>query len=138
MGIDPAFGTSNFGTAKMYSESETLINNILTILFGKPGAYPTLPNLGMDVPKLLLNLYDDIDEETLKNELVENCSSFKDVVQNGEFDVIKTTLKDKHANEVPSILFKVPTKIKNVSKSLIIGISSSNKQIAYNFAWLDE
>lgn len=138
MAIDPAFGTNNFGTPKMYSESETLVNNILTILFGKPGAYPTLPNLGMDVARLVLTLYDEISEESLKNQLIYNCSHFNEVVKNGEFDVIKTVLKDVNKNNVPTLLFKIPTIIKNVSKSLIIGISSTNRQISYNFAWMDD
>jgi len=138
MAIDPAFGANNFGTPKMYSETETIANNILTVLFGKPGAYPTMPHLGMDVPKMVLMLYDEIDEESLKNELISNCSSFSEVVRDGDFDVIKTVLKDKEGNDSPTVLFKIPTQIKNVSRSLIIGISSSNRQISYNFAWIDE
>ena len=138
MAIDPAFGTNNFGTPKMYSETETLANNILTVLFGKKGAYPTMPNFGMDIPRLVLMLFDEINEESLKNELISNCSSFREVVSNGEFDVIKTILKDKNGKDVPTLLFKIPTIIKNISRSLIIGITSSNKQISYNFSWIDE
>ena len=138
MAIDPAFGTNNFGTPNMYSETETLANNILTVLFGKKGAYPTMPNFGMDIPRLVLMLFDEINEESLKNELISNCSSFREVVSNGEFDVIKTILKDKNGKDVPTLLFKIPTIIKNISRSLIIGITSSNKQISYNFSWIDE
>ena len=40
MAIDPAFGLNSFGKPKMYSETQTLANNILTVLFGKPGSFP--------------------------------------------------------------------------------------------------
>ena len=135
MAIDPGFGTDNFGNPKMYSETETLANNILTVLFGKKGAYPTLPNLGMDVARYVLTMFDEIKEDDLKTELVQNCSSFSGVVNNGDFDVIKTILKDQYGNDAPTILFKIPTMIKNVSRSLIIGITASNNQVEYNFNW---
>ena len=137
MAIDPGFGTDNFGSPKMYSETETLVNNILTVLFGKPGAYPTMPNLGMNVPQYVLTLYDEISEDDLKNQLIQNCSSFSEVVRNGEFNVIKTILKDAFGNDAPTILFKIPTLIKNTSRSLIIGITSSNNQVTYNFSWIE-
>lgn len=138
MAIDPGFGTDNFGSPKMYSETETLVNNILTVLFGKPGAYPTMPNAGMDVCKYVLTLFDEINEENLKNQLIQNCSSFSGVVNSGDFDVIKTILKDVNDNDAPTILFKIPTMIKNVSRSLIIGVTSSNNQVSYNFSWLND
>ena len=135
MAIDPAFGVNDFGTPKMYSESETLANNILSDLFGKPGSYPTMPNKGMDITRLTLMMYDEINEEDLKNELISQCSSYKEVVRNGEFDVIKTLLTTNNGVEVPTVLFKIPAKIKNVYRSLIIGVSTSGGQVSYNFTW---
>ena len=138
MAIDPAYGVDSFGTPKMYSETETVARNILTILFGRQLAYPTMPNFGMDVPKYILTMYDEIDEDDLKNELIGHCSHFSEVVQNGEFDVIKTILKDSHGNDAPSLLFQIPTQIKHVSRTLVIGITASQKHITYNFVWLDD
>lgn len=138
MAIDPAFGVDSFGNPKMYSESETLARNILTILFGKELAYPTMPSFGMDIPKLILTMYDEISEDDLKNELIGHCTHFREVVQTGEFDVIKTILKDSLGNDAPSILFQIPTQIKHVSRTLVIGITATQKHITYNFVWLDE
>ena len=138
MAIDPAYGIDSFGNPKMYSDTETVARNILTILFGRELAYPTMPNFGMDIPKYILTMYDEINEDDLKNELMSHCTHFKEVVQDGEFDVIKTVLKDSYGNDAPSILFKIPTQIKFMSKTLIIGITAAERHVTYNFAWIDD
>ena len=138
MSFDPAFGTNFFGVPKTYTETETLARNILAVLFGKPGSYPTMPNLGMDIPTLVMTMYDDIDEDDLANQLVDNCSEFSEVVTNGDFEVVKTVLKGTHGQELPSLLFKIPTVIKKRSKNLVIGLTITGGQVSYNFTWLDE
>ena len=47
--VDPVYGVNNFNETKVLTEAETLVNNILMILFGKPGFYPSIPSLGMDI-----------------------------------------------------------------------------------------
>ena len=51
--VDPAFGVDSFNRPKVLSETETIVNNILFILFGKPGSYPSIPSLGMDIEQYL-------------------------------------------------------------------------------------
>lgn len=136
MSIDPAFGINNFGKQKMYSESETLANNILTVLLGKPGSFPSIPSLGMYVQGVVIQPYDQIDTDSLKNELVTQCAQFKGVVQGGEFDVMKTTTKNKDGDTIPVILFIIPTQIKGVGNRLAIGISTDSGATRFNFSWL--
>ena len=59
--VDPAYGVNDFNETKVLSESQTLINNILMILFGKPGFYPSIPWLGMDIYQYLYSFEDGID-----------------------------------------------------------------------------
>lgn len=136
--IDPAFGLNNFGKPKMYSESQTLANNILTVLFGKPGAYPSMPELGMYIQDLLYFHFEDFDENDLKTQLVEQCSEFDGVVSDGSFEIVKSKTTDTDGIEKPLVLFVIPTVIQNVSRRLAIGVTVTDKGIAYNFAWLDE
>lgn len=137
MAVDPGFGLNNFGAPKIYNETETVARNVLMVLFGKPGSYPSLPHIGMDIPKLLLTSYDDLSEDALKQELVNQCSSFSSVVRSGEFDVIKTFNTDKDNVKKPLLLFKIPTQIKTKSRNLVIAIESGSKGITYNFVWID-
>lgn len=137
MAIDPAFGLNNFGKAKLYSESETLANNLLTVLFGKPGSYPSIPSLGMYIQGMLYDSYDDLEEDELKSQLIEQCSYFDEVVTSGEFDIQKTTTKTKDGYEVPFVKIIIPTVIKDVSNRFAVGILMNNGNISYNFQWVD-
>jgi hypothetical protein len=138
MSVDPAFGVGEFGTPKLYSESETLANNIIASLFAVPGSYPTMPNFGMAIQDYCMGMMDDIDVDDLKSRLVDCCSDFSQVVNDGQFDVIKTTKKDSNGDDVPLLLLVIPTQYQSKSKSLIIGITKDTKNIAYNFKWIDE
>ena len=136
--VDPAFGVSSFGESKVYSETETLANNILAILFGKPGSIPTMPNAGMYIQDLVMQLEDDINTDEIKATLVNQCSDFKSVVNNGEFEVVKKTFTDpKTGLLTPLLLIVIPTQIKKISRSLVIGIRKNGNTISYNFSWVD-
>lgn len=137
MARDPAFGSNGFGRPKIYSDSETLANGILNALLSKPGSYPSIPNMGMDVARVVFVSYEDIDTESIKNDLIQQCSYFHEVVQNGSFDVIKREVVDDNGTLVPMILFVIPTIVKNIGRRLIIGIRKNGIGISYNFSWID-
>lgn len=137
MSVDPAFGLDNFKKSKLYSESETLANNILAVLFAKPGSFPSMPKLGMYIQGVVMRFTDEIDTEAIKSELVVNCSHFENVVSSGEFDVQKRTVTNKEGTSVPILVLIIPAKIKNVSNQLLIGIVYDGGKIRYNFNWLD-
>lgn len=134
MPIDPAFGTNNFNKPKMYSESETLARNIVAVLFGKPGAYPTMPGGGMYIQGSLMKMEDDVDTEGLKTELISQCSHFTQVVRNGEFDVQHKTLRIR-GNSARALVFRIPTVIRDHRRNLLIGVIEMARKISYNFEW---
>lgn len=137
MGKDPAFGLNGFGRPKICSESETLAKGILNVLLSKPGSYPSIPNLGMNISQMVFLPFDDIDTSAIKTELVQHCSYFADVVQNGAFQVTKLEATDDLGQKVPLLVFEIPTIIKTVGKRLLIGIKKSGLGITYNFTWAD-
>ena len=44
--IEPSFGVDSFNKAKYKNETEAIANSILAVLFGKPGYFPSMPELG--------------------------------------------------------------------------------------------
>lgn len=131
---DPGFGVNNFNKPKYYSESQTTANNIMMILYGRPGFYPSIPDLGMDVSRLLNIPLDDIDCESLKSELTIQCNRFIENVRDGTFDVFKSLLDNK-----PLIIFAVPVEVKRVPKRIAIGISTdSNGDLIYRTTFADD
>ena len=130
----PAFGVNNFNKPKMYSESETTANNIMSLLYGVPGFYPSIPDLGMNIGRLLDSFMDDIDTESIKVELATQCNKFIKNIRDGSFDVEKTTL-----NGNPLLIFVIPVTIKQVPKRVGIGITTDiDGNLTYRVTYTDD
>lgn len=72
---DVGYGLDDFQRMKVYSESESIARYILTILLTRPGNYPGLPHIGLNVKQLL---YDDLNEfnaTSLKEQIYDQCSA---------------------------------------------------------------
>lgn len=93
MAVDPVYGLNNFKREKILSESETLVKNVMSILLGKPGFYPSLPSLGMNIGEKLYMFEDDVDTNEVKAALVSQCKDFMPYIQSGDIDVATSTYK---------------------------------------------
>ena len=121
--IDPGFGMNSFNTPKFYNESVTTAKYIITILGGRPGFFPSMPDLGMDIKRALL--YKDIDEidtDVIKAELVRQCDVFITNIRNGTFDVQKVLYQDK-----PLLIFIIPVTIERAAQRLAVGVMLNSK-----------
>ena len=121
--VDPAFGMNSFNTPKFYNESATTAKNIITILEGRPGFFPSMPDLGMDIKRSLL--YKDIDEldtNVIKAELVRQCDAFITNIRNGTFDVQKVLYQEK-----PLLVFVIPVTIEQAPQRLAVGVTLNSK-----------
>lgn len=133
MAVDPTFGVDSYNRTKVLNESQTVAYNVLTLLLGKPGFYPSIPSLGMDITKYLYRFEDEIDVDTIKDELVSQCKDFSVQVANDDFTVIKTTYGDNQ----PLLVFIIPAIIANKENQLVLGVtySNENQQIKFNFSF---
>lgn len=130
-GIDPSFGMNNFNQAKYKNESTTIAHAFLNLLFGKPGYFPSMPNLGINIEETLYAFWDEIDEAALKATIVAQCSAFKEYVDNGQLDVIKSSYKNQ-----PLLIVVVPVQIKDDYANLTIGITQdAGGSIKYNYVY---
>ena len=129
--VDPQFGVDHYNRAKVLTESETIVQNILTLLFGKPGFYPSIPRLGMNIQQYLYSFTDELDVNHIKTQLASQCRDFLDVIADGSFDVIKSTHNDQ-----PLLIFVIPTKLTNTTNNLFLGITvNSNGEYQFNFVF---
>lgn len=134
MAKDPSYGVDSFNKPKMLNDSQTLVNNIVLILMGKPGFYPSQPELGMNIGNYLYSLEGDIDVNEIKSKLVEQCSDLLECIQNQEFEVSVKTY-----NNNPILLFYLPTVINTEYKELILGITTSaTGELVYNFTFSEQ
>lgn len=132
--VDPVYGVNDFNETKVLSESETLINNILMILFGKPGFYPSIPWLGMDIYQYLYKFDDEIDTLKIKSKLASQCQEFLPDIQDGSMDVYSTTYQGR-----PVLIFELPILVDKATSVLALGVTVNTKgEMVYNFIANDE
>ena len=138
IGCDVTFELNEFNNPRIKSEIETLKDIILFILFSRPGQYPSLPQIGLNIRDYLYDFYDEINEDDLKNKLIEQCSMLGYYIKNGTFDLKKVMYKKQ-----PSLIihlegeeeFPPGYKHDNVgnSKRYMIGLTYDDmKNMIYN------
>ena len=76
MPVDPTFEVDDYNRGKILNESQTIAYNILTLLFAKPGFYPSIPSLGMDITSYFYRFSDEDLVNEIKLKLIAQCSDF--------------------------------------------------------------
>lgn len=75
IGYDVALDTDDMYKPKIKSSFQLCIDTILTLLFMKPGQYPSIPELGIDIESYLYEYADDATiPSRIKNELNRQCN----------------------------------------------------------------
>lgn len=102
IGIDCTFELDQFGKPKLCSEAESVKNALMFILFSKPGNYPSIPKLGLDIRQLLYSYYDEIDEQDLETRLTDQCAALSEYFQTGSLAVRKLIYR-----KMPSLIIYI-------------------------------
>ena len=127
--VDPVYGVNVFEETKVLSESETLIDNILMILLNRPGFYPSIPWLGMDVSQYLYSFEDSIDPLQIKVKLASQCRELLPDIREGALDVQSIPYNGR-----PLLLFVLPVLVDNVRTFISLGITVNDRgEMIYNF-----
>lgn len=75
IGYDVLLDTDSMYKPKVISSFQTCINSILTLLFMKPGQYPSIPDLGIDIDSYLHEYADDPTiPMKIKSDLMDQCN----------------------------------------------------------------
>ena len=129
MAVDPTFGVNDYQKPKVLTEMETVVRNILMVLTGRPGFYPSIPDLGMDIGQYLYQFPEDIDENEIKQELANQCNEFLPMVESGDIDVQKGNY---HNHTV--LVFILPVINDTERRDVALGVSVNDKgEFIYNF-----
>lgn len=129
MSINPTFGINYYNKPKVQTELETVVNDILMILYGKPGFYPSIPTLGMDVRQYLYQQEEDVDTNSIKNILAAQCADFIPYINSEELDVVKTTYRNQLM-----LIFVLPTISDTNDKEAALSVTLNPKgELIYKF-----
>ena len=97
LGVDGSLGLDKYGNVKILSEGEMVKNILSFILFARPGQYPSLPHIGLNIQSLLYSAYDEIDESVLASQIVEQCSALGEYFRKGDIAIRKVKYYNKPA-----------------------------------------
>ena len=128
IGVNPTFGINDFNQPKILTETQTFANDIMMLLFGKPGFYPAIPTLGIDISRYLYMFDEDIDTESIKSELVRQCSQLGDAIDSDSFDIMVTEYEER------TMLIVIFPDVSDDRNALALGITTgTNGDILYKF-----
>jgi len=125
-----SFGLDNFGKPKMLSIKESIVQVIMNVLFMKPGCFPSMPWIGINIKSYLYMMEDEIDIDTLKSDIYEQCSA---VIKYVEIDSVEAYFTSANGSAV--LIINIPITISNNSFDCTIGFTkdSSDSNVKYNF-----
>ena len=76
LNYDVVLDSDSMYKPKVISTFELAVNTILTLLFMKPGQYPSIPELGIDIESYLYEYSDDKRiPSAIRNKLIDQCGN---------------------------------------------------------------
>lgn len=122
LNYDVLLDTDSMYKPKVISTFEMAVNSILMLLFMKPGQYPSIPDLGIDIESYLHEYSDDPNiPMTIKNKLLDQCNRIDVIGINVDVRFDKTS--DGYDALVVDIQGNEYLGYGNESGHIIIGIS---------------
>lgn len=124
IGYDTTFELNEFNEPRIRSEVETIKDVILFILFSKPGCYPSIPYIGLDIQSKLYSFYDELNESDLKYQITEQCKALGVYLSDGTIEIKKTKYRGH-----PSLMINIEGKESYPPGYLKDHISNSNRYL---------
>lgn len=132
--IEPAFGQDKFRRPKLLVGYEVILQSVLMIIFGKPGCYPSIPELGMHIQQYRMQRLDKIKVGELESTLRYQCGILRDGWVPGEVTMVKVQVDTN--NEM--LLITIPVVNDKDRFSLVIGIAERDNQVVYNYELVNQ
>lgn len=133
---EPAFGLDSFGKPLVYEDWKAVARSIIIVLFGKPGFYPSIPQLGMHIQDLLYERLDEIDTDQLRAMLAYQLSVFSEIIQS---DDMKIVTRELPGSNIPVLIFAIPVFTGEERNTIAVTISATEDgAISYNYQIIDD
>lgn len=71
---DVGYGLDGFHRQEVYNEAQSVARYILEILLTRPGNYPGLPHIGLNIRQLLYNNLENFNSQLLKEQIYNQCN----------------------------------------------------------------
>ena len=132
---EPAFGLDKFRKPLVYEDWEVVAQAIIIVLFGRPGFYPSIPQLGIHIQDYMNERLDMIDTDELRGKLMYQLSIISDLIQT---DYIKIVTKKLVGYNSPALIIFIPIYKGEDKNNIAVSIVQSSKDsVRYNYEIVD-
>ena len=132
---EPAFGLDKFRKPLVYEDWEVVAQAIIIVLFGRPGFYPSIPQLGIHIQDYMNERLDMIDTDELRGKLMYQLSIISDLIQT---DDIKIVTKKLVGYNSPALIIFIPIYKGEDKNNIAVSIVQSSKDsVKYNYEIVD-
>ena len=133
---EPAFGLDKFRKPLVYEDWEAVAKAIIIVLFGKPGFYPSIPQLGIHIQDYMNERLDRIDTDQLRGQLIYQLGIISTLISTDEI-VIKT--RKNVGSRDPGLVISIPIYKREDKSNIAISIvASTSETLSYNYELVDE
>ena len=128
LGYDTLLEVDNFNKPKVISSFELMVDAIITLLFMKPGQFPSIPDLGIDIESYLHEYADDRNiPSTIENKLNDQCNRLQ--YTGLSFNCYIDTTSDG----IPCLVLKI-----SGTENLTYGVQSNTVYVGISYDKLNE
>lgn len=132
---EPAFGLDKFRKPLVYEDWEVVAQSIIIVLFGRPGFYPSIPQLGIHIQDYMNERLDMIDTDELRGKLMYQLSIISELIQT---DDIKIVTKKLVGYNSPALIIFIPIYKGEDKNDIAVSIVQSSKDsVRYNYEIVD-
>ena len=132
---EPAFGLDSFRKPLVYEDWQVVAQSIIIVLFGRPGFYPSIPQLGVHIQDLIYEKIDDIDTDNLRGILAHQLEVFSDIIQS---DDMKIAIKNTTGGN-PVLIIALPIYTGDERSAVAVTITATEDGgIQYNYEKIDD
>lgn len=135
---EPTMGKDDFKQTKVKENWEAIATSICMVLFGKPGFYPTIPDLGLNIRQYRNMRLDEIDPDEIKLALSSQLPLLSDDIMDGLIEVETVNLPNGDAMLLITIPIGVSTEEDDDSDRLLIGLQQNGiGEMSFNYQLVD-
>ena len=129
---EPVLDLDDFNKPKVLKGWEGIVFSVITVLFGKPGFYPSIPELGLNIQRYRNTLTDAVNPDELKASLIYQCSKIGSELEANGLEIYKS-----HQGTRDFIVISIPYITEKGNNRLIIGLSGHDDGVSYNYGLFD-
>ena len=131
MGKEVGFGIDGFKKPKIKSNVDTAAQLLLMVLLMRPGDNPVLPHIGIDIKKYVMGIQGDLDSNTLKDEIYNQCNGLFGFLVANDITVFTSNLSD--GGDI--LIIYIPVIVDNDSDTIIYTFNkTSGMDISFKYA----